>query len=1435
MKKFIKKLSVTFLAIMVVLNSFSVPGVSAIFAGEGETTTTAIEQSTDGTVENPTDSVTTEDGSQYNIEGEPSADQNTETEEPGNLIDSQGTSGGEIPVEELTGQVTEQGETTETQIPEQPEVTEETPSEEDASEGKASDDTETTEETTAEAEEVSVSMPAKTFYDVVNGVSIKVEADEGTFPEGTFMKSKGVDASAINDKVNNAMAENVTVVKAVDITFFDKDSKEIQPAKEVKVTLNAVGVTQTEDTNIVHIDEQGSVEVMQDVDSNGTESKFAAEHFSVYAVVVTVVPRLTVTFKNGDTDLETMYVKASDTASEVETILFDPGAGSVPSGQIFKGWTTDPNYTAETPLMSIAQVRQDAMTRAAALETQDGAVTYYAAIFKQYTVTYIDEKGVSLGSNTVEIPARETEGTYTVNMFYAVDDVHNLEGWIVADGDDNIKGYPSNAESETLEDGTTQYYYPNNTEITIFGDVTFSVDAPAGHWLVFDENGKGATYNAPQFIKAGETTTAPSIEMQRNGYNFDNWYTGAPSTTGGDPTGSVFSFGGTLTSNTTIYAKWIPISTANYTIIIWKQNVDGNGYDFEESISLTGSVNTTVNTVSAHGTGNNRYARVDRDNKQYTGFHLKEFDQNVTIVPEGNAVVNIYYDRNEYTLTFQTEGYTYTPTTEDGGTQYGLVNGEYVQLTRHNNGPWWNPNYYWTYGNNNRYNGTRYTRSFGWQTIKTITGLYQQSIGDNFPITDHGADSEWRWEPQNSSTFSEVLVYIDLMPAENVTFHSNEGQAETKYMEFYVEALPGQTPDRTWNGKSFVKYGNTIPAKYGFFTEAEDFVSLTGYTKFGSDPAFVNGRADVDDGGTLRLYYTREAFKLNFMDGVYIDGSDKPVPGESSRGQLKEVDNLAYGTDLSSYNKSGTNYFAPTYDGFVFEGWYIDDASTQPYTFTTMPSGGLTIYAKWRQIQYRVFMHPNAGTDSTLTWGSENQQMNFRVSYGEKVSTPTGQRTGFEFFGWYTDPEMTHAFANATVLNEATVSTAYDKSDPANYTEGMDKWGNNATSNGDVDRSWITKKLDLYAKWSAIIVGAEGIGVIYDANGGTNAPSDTALYKDSANVTAGAASKAPASTAGEPAKQFSHWVVQSWNGTAYVDTAITVLPGETFVIKKSDAKITDRATGNLVNPDDVVSTGHYNYTVQLKAIYTDVEEETPTHIDWYSNYGGENDGKGALLRSDTDIKINQAVDILAAPTRTGYKFLGWTKIQGGTTADFLVWDSANSKYTTSINGTTYDVTQVAADEKEPIEELFAVWQAELTVEISGNTATKEYNGGEQNVTGYTVKYYVGGEEITAEAAAAAGVSVNLVEGETAEAKGTAVNTYDMDLTFADFTVNPGNYYYDATNEANTYTDGWLVISPAEVTLTANSDTTIVYDGNEHQVTGYTSSVTGLEFEGVSAA
>jgi The GLUG motif. len=55
-----------------------------------------------------------------------------------------------------------------------------------------------------------------------------------------------------------------------------------------------------------------------------------------------------------------------------------------------------------------------------------------------------------------------------------------------------------------------------------------------------------------------------------------------------------------------------------------------------------------------------------------------------------------------------------------------------------------------------------------------------------------------------------------------------------------------------------------------------------------------------------------------------------------------------------------------------------------------------------------------------------------------------------------------------------------------------------------------------------------------------------------------------------------------------------------------------------------------------------------------------------------------------------------------------------------------------------------------------------------------------------------------------------------------------------TNYEIEYIPGDLIISPIPVTLTANSGTTVTYDGTEKTVSGYTCSVEGLTFDGVTA-
>ena len=423
-------------------------------------------------------------------------------------------------------------------------------------------------------------------------------------------------------------------------------------------------------------------------------------------------------------------------------------------------------------------------------------------------------------------------------------------------------------------------------------------------------------------------------------------------------------------------------------------------------------------------------------------------------------------------------------------------------------------------------------------------------------------------------------------------------------------------------------------------------------------------------------------------------------------------------------------------EGYVFEGWFIDEGCTAKYTWGHMPVGGITVYAKWRQIQYRVFLHTGlTGDDGTnLTWGTSNQALSFRIDYGKKVSAPTGIREGYKFLGWYTDPEFKNAFnADAVLLKEETVTAAYDKTttptdpevrpwvgpwdlDEATLTalglttrnSDLTGWDHDGDDHGDenpegfvqtpgIDRYWITKKLDLYAKWSKILEGAEGINVIYNAGDGSNAPSDHATYIENSNATAGAAATPPAPVTDENGDRteycFDHWVVCTWDAASgkyvYTDSSVKVFPGEAFAVTEKDSRIEE------------LSNGQNKYTVQLLAVYKEVEKPVNVKIDWYSNFGTENGGKGTLYESDQGLRINEEINIygltfgendavtIVVPVRENFTFLGWTKTKGGTTADFLVWNGTAYK-TAGTSGVA--VTQVAADEKDPIEDLYAVWE-----------------------------------------------------------------------------------------------------------------------------------------------
>lgn len=1216
----------------------------------------------------------------------------------------------ETPVEEAPAAVTPVEEVPAAETP-----VEEAPAAEAPAVEQVAEEEETAEEPTV------VSYPPVTFPTVYvqGGIRVDVSAEAGALPEGTELKVTQVPVYEVADQV--AEVTEGKVLFALDIAFW-YNGVEIEPVENtnVSVSIKSAAIAATETVEVVHIDSQNEVStVEQDVDTAANEAAFTTDSFSVYVVVgngnTGDNARVEVNFFNGENKIATMYVKNSDTAEELEKIVYDPGAGTLQTGEQFLGWTTVKNYDAESEHKTIDMIRSDLE----ALNITEGMnpVNYYAVIFKTVTLTYLDGDGIAVQADSERLIGSTESIEMTVNANPpAVDSEHHFEGWNVAEGS------AANIISAKDADGNeVEAPYPNGTVLTLSGSVTLSMYAPEGHWLVFNENGKGATYNAPRFLETAEKTERPrpDSEMVRFGYTFGGWYADADCT-------EEFHFGSTISKLTNVYAKWIAVDKANYTVIVWKQNVDGENYDFVSSHSIEGNVGQTVAQENTVVRQNNTTVRVNGQNISFTGFHVDEDKCNtaVEIKPEGNALVNVYFDRNEYTLTFRARDYTYTATTGNNGTQYGLVNGEYVQLTRH--GGSWGSSYYWTYGDTffdegTRYTGTRYTRSNyqSDQTVKTITGLYQQDISSNFPIPGYAG---YVWTPQNSQIFTSGDVpSLEVMPPESTTFNAKRyGTGRTTHLYYYLEALPGESVNETYNGKGYTLHQDVSVSTGGALTstKSEDFYDIVGFTGVASDPAYGSDGTVALSNGYIRFYYDRKVYSINYQDGVYVDGNNNLLE-ENNRGQLKEEKNIIYGSDLSSYNKNGTNYYVPTADEYVFEGWFVDDACTQPYTFTTMPEG-ITVYAKWRQIQYRVFLHPNAGTDPTLSWGDEEkpedkkQAMNFRISLGGKVSTPDGTRTGYKFLGWYLDDGVWNQNFNqdAFVLNESTVTTPYDKS--VDMTDPMDKYGNGATTNADVNRPWITKKLDIYARWSAILTGANGINVQYVAGeGGSNPPTDSTLYIDTAKAVAQAASTAP------EGKRFSHWVLQTWNGSDFEDTSTTVVPGAEFSVLKANARITekvDSGDGDVVDPANVVEGNSYVYTVQLRAEYVDAEKPTPTHITWYSNlkdvYGAtmelnkfttdvtENDpAKGWYVtdKSDGSLMINEAIDIRPATTYSyaGFNFLGWAKDAAATASDLFLKFVDGKFYAKDEQGNfTVEVTQVAADEKKPIDDLYAVWEAD---------------------------------------------------------------------------------------------------------------------------------------------
>lgn len=124
----------------------------------------------------------------------------------------------------------------------------------------------------------------------------------------------------------------------------------------------------------------------------------------------------------------------------------------------------------------------------------------------------------------------------------------------------------------------------------------------------------------------------------------------ATDNSGSGTTESSTSGGNTDTGSSSSETTQPTVTTADYTVREWKQTITDSGYQLAEETTLTGNMGSQTTAAAA----------------TYTGFTLhKEGNaepviEQQTIAEDGSTIVNIYYDRLTYTVTYNQNGHTST-------------------------------------------------------------------------------------------------------------------------------------------------------------------------------------------------------------------------------------------------------------------------------------------------------------------------------------------------------------------------------------------------------------------------------------------------------------------------------------------------------------------------------------------------------------------------------------------------------------------------------------------------------------------------------------------------------------------------------------------------------------------------------------------------------
>ena len=336
-------------------------------------------------------------------------------------------------------------------------------------------------------------------------------------------------------------------------------------------------------------------------------------------------------------DAEELENAFSTIADNVSTSKVAAGANTVLSDTLSEFFTFPKGLTGSSDggMVQYAEVKgQDA----------DGSYTWY----EPETLTGVTPV-VNADSKTITVKGFD----YTAN---AVTKTTNQDGTVTWSGGKLVLTFPiqpdvsgswSDADTYVTNDtgehkaGLSGYMVDEKPNQSL--ELTESPEAPVETYQVlYDANADdadGTVTDSKYYITGGEAMVLQNM-FTRPGYEFTGWNTEK------NGTGTPYAAGSAITiknTDVTLYAQW-KSSTASYRVEYYQQNLKDDNYSIVAADTLTPS-GTVGDTATA-------------EIKEYEGFTYNESRSNSSgiIAEDGTLVLKLYYDRNEYTVTYEYEG-----------------------------------------------------------------------------------------------------------------------------------------------------------------------------------------------------------------------------------------------------------------------------------------------------------------------------------------------------------------------------------------------------------------------------------------------------------------------------------------------------------------------------------------------------------------------------------------------------------------------------------------------------------------------------------------------------------------------------------------------------------------------------------------------------------